>query len=102
MATGTDAIIPGMTYATEIEQLVQCGLPPMSAIQSATELAAEALGAAGTEVGIVEAGRWADLVLVDGDPIEEIGAVRRVAAVVKGGEVVARTADATECESADG
>ena len=60
--------------------------PLMQAILAGTASAAEALGR--DDVGILEAGRFADLVAVAGDPIANIGLLRTPAAVIKGGEVV--------------
>lgn len=62
---------------------------PMDAIVSATSLAAASLGLS-DRVGSIEAGRAADLVAVDGNPLDDITAVRRVAFVMKGGDIVKR------------
>ena len=103
ITTGTDAILPGMTYATEIECLVACGLSPAAALRCATAGAAAALGAVGTEVGTLEPGKWADLVLLDGDPLADLGALRRVTAVCKAGEVVVNAgSDAADEEGLGG
>jgi len=58
----------------------------MDAVVSATSVSAESLGL-GREVGTVEPGFQADLVAVDGNPLEDITAVRRVVFVMKGGKV---------------
>jgi imidazolonepropionase-like amidohydrolase len=57
--------------AREIELLVRAGLPPMRAIKAATGTAARILGKAGT-VGALTPGAWADLLVVDGDPLTDI------------------------------
>ncbi|MGH2383430.1 MAG: amidohydrolase family protein [Candidatus Limnocylindria bacterium] len=80
IATGTDA---GGDIATEIALLVEAGLQPIEALRSATSLAAETLGR--TDLGAVEAGRWADLVVVDGYPDVDLGALRAVRCVIKAG-----------------
>jgi imidazolonepropionase-like amidohydrolase len=90
VATGTDAILTGMCYGTEIELLVECGLSPLDALCAATGRAAACLGSAGKRVGTLEPGKWADLVLLDGDPLADIRNIRKVVAVYKGGEEVFR------------
>jgi len=88
IALGTDAgVFPHGTNGQEFELLVRfAGMTPMQAILAGTASAAEALGR--DDVGILEAGRFADLVAVAGDPIANIGLLRTPAAVIKGGEVV--------------
>ncbi len=86
---GTDSpIVPyGFGLILEIEQLSEAGLGPSLAIRSATQLAAEALGA-GDDLGTVEAGKIADLVLVKGDPTQNIKDLRRTEVVIVDGRVV--------------
>jgi imidazolonepropionase-like amidohydrolase len=65
-------------------------MTPMQALQAATSRAAECLGLEG-EIGTVEKGKWADLILVEGDPLRDIGIlqdVRRIKRVIKGGVTV--------------
>jgi imidazolonepropionase-like amidohydrolase len=64
--------------------MVQRGMSPMQAIQSATSVAAEYLGWS-DRVGALSPGRYADLIAVAGDPLEDITVLQQVAAVVKGG-----------------
>jgi imidazolonepropionase-like amidohydrolase len=91
IATGTDSIIDGMTFYDEVELLVNAiERSPIEAIQAATRNAAEALGMAGEKVGTLEKGKYADLVLLAEDPLEDITHIRNISAVVKGGEIVAR------------
>ena len=61
----------GLLSTRELELLVQCGLSPMDAIVAATGTAAAALGLA-ADVGTIEVGKVADLIVVDGDPLSEI------------------------------
>lgn len=89
IATGTDAVMDGMVFWTEVEILVDIGLPPMEAIRAATQRAAACMGQAGRLVGTLEPGKWADMTLLDGDPLTDIRHIRRVQAVLKAGEVVA-------------
>ena len=81
---GTDSpIVPyGLSLLLEIEQLAEAGLAPMEALDSATRVAAEALGV-GHELGTIEVGKIADLVLLGGDPLEDIGNLRKTELVLK-------------------
>ncbi|MDP2872209.1 MAG: amidohydrolase family protein [Bacillota bacterium] len=73
--------------AQEIELMVKYGMDPMNAIMAATRVSAECL-AVDQQVGTLEPGRLADLVVLDGDPLVDITATRKVKAVMKGGRVV--------------
>jgi imidazolonepropionase-like amidohydrolase len=72
--------------AREFALMVEAGMPAMEAIQSATRVAAEVLDM-GAELGTVEAGKLADLVAVDGDPLADIARLQSVRFVMKGGAV---------------
>ncbi|HEV2302239.1 MAG TPA: amidohydrolase family protein [Stellaceae bacterium] len=96
IAAGTDA---GMhehpKNALEIACLVKAGLSPLSALRAATGWAAECLGAE-RQLGTVETGKLADLIVVAGDPLEDVRILQeeaRVALVLKGGEIVADRRD---------
>jgi imidazolonepropionase-like amidohydrolase len=69
--------------------MVEYGMAPLDALKSATFVAAQVLGLEGT-VGEIAPGRAADLVAVEGDPIDDIGALDRVRLVVKDGKIVRR------------
>jgi Tol biopolymer transport system component/imidazolonepropionase-like amidohydrolase len=86
---GTDA--PGQPRAIhwEMEELVESGLSPLEALTAATGAAARALGAQ-EEIGTVDVGKWADFLLVDADPLEDIRNTRRIWKVIQGGRVVDR------------
>jgi imidazolonepropionase-like amidohydrolase len=73
--------------AWEIELLVAAGMTPAAALQSATIVNARMLGL-DDRLGVVRDGLMADLVAVDGDPLRDIGAVRRVRFVMQAGRVV--------------
>jgi len=88
VAFGTDsAVYPHGLNAHEFAVMVKLGLTPLQAIQSATINAADLLGWADKE-GAIEAGKWADIIAVDGDPLQDVTTLERVKFVMKGGEVV--------------
>lgn len=83
------AVIPHGHNAKELAQRVKLGETPQSAITSATSLNAEILGGDWAKnVGSIESGRFADLIAVSGDPVEDITELQRVKFVMKGGIVV--------------
>ncbi|HEX8320392.1 amidohydrolase family protein [Longimicrobium sp.] len=81
---GSDLVVPGHTIHRELELAVQAGLTPLEAIRAATEGAARAFGME-REAGTVQAGKRADLVVLGGDPLQDIIAIRRVDLVITGG-----------------
>jgi len=85
---GTDAAVyPHGLNAHEFAVMVMLGLTPLQAIQSATINDADLLGWS-DRVGTIEAGKFADIIAVDGDPLADVTALERVKFVMKGGEVV--------------
>jgi imidazolonepropionase-like amidohydrolase len=87
VAFGTDAgVYPHGLNAREFTSMVHAGLSPIAAIQSATVNAADLLGWA-DRVGTLQPGKWADLIAVDGDPLEDVKALETVKFVMKGGKV---------------
>jgi imidazolonepropionase-like amidohydrolase len=89
IALGTDAggfDWKEINQAKEFEYYVDYGMTPMQALRSGTVVAAELLGWS-DKVGTVEAGKWADLVAVSGDPLKDITEVERVNFVMKAGVV---------------
>jgi len=89
IALGTDA--GGFDWkvlneAKEFEYYVQYGMTPMQAIRTGTSTAAELLGWS-DKLGTIEAGKWADLVALSGDPLKDIKEVENVKFVMKGGVV---------------
>ena len=88
IAYGTDSgVYPHRFVGRQMHKMVRHGMTPMQAIRSATTVAAELMGWE-DRVGSVEPGRFADLIAVAGDPIEDITELERVTFVMKGGEVV--------------
>jgi len=89
IALGTDAggfDWKKLNQAKEFEYYVQYGMTPMQAIRAATSVPAELLGW-GDKVGTIEAGKWADIVAVGGDPLKDITDLQAVRFVMKGGVV---------------
>ena len=87
---GSDLEPHGGSLHQELELLVEAGLSPVEAIAAATSEATAFLGLL-DDVGTVEAGKRADLVLLDGDPLADIRNTRRIAGVMVGGVVLDRT-----------
>ncbi len=87
IAFGTDqGVAPHGDNAKEFIYMVECGMPPMKAIQSATLSGAQLLGI-DKDLGTVEAGKFADLVAVPGDPLADINLMTNVTFVMKAGKV---------------
>ena len=91
IVAGTDTpqqfVVPGSSLHRELELYVAAGLTPAAALKSATADAADLLGIA-DRAGTVDVGKDADVVLLDGDPLTEIRATRRIVAVIRGGVLV--------------
>ena len=88
VAFGTDAAVyPHGLNAHEFEVYVRLGMSPLEAIRTATLNASDLLGWS-DKVGSVEAGKWADLIAMDGDPLQDVTILQHVKFVMKGGEVV--------------
>jgi imidazolonepropionase-like amidohydrolase len=91
---GTDTpagvgVMPGFSLHEELERLVDAGLTPIEALQTATLNPARFLGKL-DELGTVEKGKVADLVLLDANPLEDISNTRRISAVVSNGRYFSR------------
>lgn len=96
MVFGTDAVAGahGRNAEEFIDRVRDCGVSPMDAMISANSLGAEAIGMS-SQIGSIAPGLEADIIALDGDPLQDITAVRRVVFVMKGGIVyknAARTA----------
>jgi len=84
---GTDAVAGAHGHnAEEFIYRVQAGQDPMDAMVAANSRAAESLGLQ-NEIGSIAPGMAADIIALDGDPLKDITAVRRVVFVMKGGKV---------------
>jgi imidazolonepropionase-like amidohydrolase len=92
VAMGTDAGNPltlhGPSIYREMEAMVEAGMTPMQVLVAATRNGARAMGRA--DIGTLEPGKLADLVVLDADPLASIGNLRRVALVARGGELWTR------------
>jgi imidazolonepropionase-like amidohydrolase len=93
MVFGTDAVAGahGRNAEEFIDRVRDCGVDPMAAMVSANSLGAAALGM-GDQVGSIVPGLQADIIALDGDPLKDITAVRRVVFVMKGGVVYKNSA----------
>lgn len=87
IAFGTDTgVSPHGENAQEFELMVKAGMKPIEAILSATVTPAKILGME-EQLGTIEAGKLADIIATDGNPIDDISAVRKVSFVMKNGKV---------------
>ena len=79
--------MPGFSLHDELAELVDAGLTPMEALQSATLNAALYLGMTDA-FGTVEAGKIADLILLEANPLDDIRNTQRIAAVILNGQLI--------------
>jgi imidazolonepropionase-like amidohydrolase len=93
ITAGTDSpIVPyGLALHVELQLLVEAGLSPFEALRSATLWAAEAVGV-GADLGSIEVGKLADLIVVEGDPLANIADSINVVVTLKGGRAYTREA----------
>src|SRR3984885_2634305 len=85
---GTDAAVyPHGLNAHELAVYGSLGMTPLQAIQTATINDADLLGWS-DRIGTLEAGKWADIIAVDGDPLQDVTTLQHVKFVMKGGAVV--------------
>ncbi len=94
LITGTDAgnmlVFHGPTVQRELELWIEAGIPPQVALQAATLNSAKALGA-GARFGSIEKGKEATMLVVDGNPLQDIKATEAVSFVIFKGEHVNRS-----------
>lgn len=86
VVAGTDQTVPGYSLHREIELYVQAGFTPMEAIQAATIVPARVMGME-KQSGTVEKGKRGDLILINGNPLEDIHNTRNVEYVITNGTV---------------
>ena len=94
LIAGTDIAgprIPGFSLHEELALLVQCGLTPMQALQAATSAPAGVLNKS-KDLGTIEVGKLADMILLDANPLDDIHNTQRIRAVIVGGKLMNRFA----------
>lgn len=85
---GTDSgIYPHGDNARQFAYMVKYGMTPLDAIRAATQSAAASLGRS-QELGSIAPGKFADMIAIQGDPLENIDLMRRVSGVIKEGHLV--------------
>ncbi|MBS0214688.1 MAG: amidohydrolase family protein [Proteobacteria bacterium] len=95
IAFGTDAAVyPHGQNAKEFAYMVEAGMPPMFVLQAATSHAAELLKKS-KDLGSVEAGKIADVIAVEGNPLDDIKLMQKVSFVMKDGVVYRRNGQPT-------
>ena len=88
--SGAGVIPTGWGTHHEMQLLVKAGLSPMQALEAATGNAAELLSDGESDYGTIAAGKVADLVLLDANPLEDIRNTRKIHRVMQGGEWLER------------
>src|ERR1051326_828016 len=94
LIAGTDIAgprIPGFSLHEELALLVQCGLTPMQALQAATSTPAAVLNKS-KDLGTIEVGKLADMIVLDENPLDDIHNTQRIRAVIVGGKLMNRLA----------
>jgi imidazolonepropionase-like amidohydrolase len=86
IVAGTDKGVPGVGVPREIELYVQAGLSPIDAIRAATAVPARVMGLE-RDSGTIAPGLRADLIVVDGNPLERIADIRNVTMVAADGRL---------------
>jgi len=91
VGTDTAAVYqaPGLSAHKEMRLMAELGVPAIDALRAGTINSARALGIE-KEAGSIEAGKIADIVIIDGDPLADINNTRKIAYVVKGGVILDR------------
>ena len=91
IATGTDAGAPDVQFGEavhdEMKLMVKAGMSPMDVIVASTKTAAEALGKA-NELGTIEKGKLADMIVVSGNPTSDIADCKNIKLVIKDGKIL--------------
>jgi imidazolonepropionase-like amidohydrolase len=86
IVAGTDQSVPGYSLHREIELYVQAGFSPLEALQAATVVPARVMGRE-ADSGTIQPGQRGDLIVLDGNPLEDIHNTRRIFRVITGGRV---------------
>jgi imidazolonepropionase-like amidohydrolase len=89
--SGTDIpnfdLVPGSSLHHELEILVEAGIPPLEVIKIATRNGAQALGIE-EDVGTVEPGKQADMIILSDNPVGEISNTKKIEAVINNGQFI--------------
>ena len=96
-AAGTDGMHGRL--AEEVRYIVEAGAPPRDGLKAVTSQAAEVLGLE-KEIGSLEKGKFADLVAVEGNPLEDVRALGRIKLVMKAGETAHSALNGQDCRKA--
>ncbi len=86
IVAGTDMMIPGYSLYREIELYHHAGLTPLEAIQTATIVPARVMKK-DLELGTIDEGKKADLIILEGNPLDNISNIRKVTIVIKDGKI---------------
>ena len=91
VAMGSDAgnagMLHGATVLRELQLMNEAGMTPAQVLVAATRSGAEVIGR-GDELGTLEAGKLADIIVVDGDPLQDLAALGNVELVLKNGKII--------------
>ena len=102
LTLGTDTpnpwTAPGSSFHREMQLFVQAGIPPLQVLRLATQAGAMALGI-DADVGTIQPGKIADLVLLDADPLADISNTRRIAWVMQSGKMLQKFPDNDDVEA---
>jgi Imidazolonepropionase and related amidohydrolases len=91
LVAGTDEGVPGLSVAREVELYAAAGIPPMEALRAATAVPAKVMKLENS-VGTIEVGKDADVIVLDGNPLQHIESLEHVRFVMKHGALY-HTAD---------
>lgn len=95
--SGTPGVVIGKAVHKELELMVEAGLSPMDAIVASTKNAAENLGK-GSQLGTIEEGKLADMIVVSKDPLEDITNTIGINLVIKDGKILVDRLDKSRCQ----
>jgi imidazolonepropionase-like amidohydrolase len=100
--SGTDIpnfdLVPGASLHHELKLLEEAGIPSLEVIKIATRNGAQALGIE-EDVGTIESGKQADMIILSDNPVEDISNTRKIEAVISDGQFVNRRLNETGNES---
>jgi hypothetical protein len=89
VGTAAPDVIAGVGVHREMQLMTDAGVPPMKALQAATRNIADLAGKL-KDLGTLEPGKYADMLILDADPLADISATRKIAYVIKGGKIMDR------------